>query len=99
VILSPMSGQVGALTRRRPDHLLRSLFSRRLRSECAQLERAGIDVHIFEPDPATLGAMGINALDRVRSPRVQGSAFLAAGSHIADSEPLRNRLVARHAHA
>ncbi|HVE18702.1 MAG TPA: patatin-like phospholipase family protein, partial [Ilumatobacteraceae bacterium] len=97
VILSPMSGQVGALRRRRPDHLVRSLFGRRLRWECAQLERAGIDVHIFEPDGATLDAMGINALDRGRSPRVQGGAFLAAGAHIADNESLRQRLLACHA--
>ena len=94
MILSPMSGQVGALRRRRPDHLLRSMFSRRLRSECAQLERAGIEVHVFEPDGATLDAMGINALDRRRSPRVQGRAFLAAGARIADSETLRQRLLA-----
>lgn len=97
VILSPMSGQPGALRHHRPDHLLRGLFSRRLRSECAQLERAGIKVHIFEPDGATLDVMGINALDRARSPRVHGRAFLAAGTHIADNEPLRTRLPGRHA--
>jgi NTE family protein len=92
VIVSPMSGQAGAIRHHRPDHLLRALFSRRLRSECAQLERAGIKVHVFEPDGATLDVMGVNALDRARSARVHGRAFLAAGSHIADDEPLRKRL-------
>lgn len=95
VILSPMSGKAGALRHHRPDHLLRSLFSRRLRSECAQLERAGMEVHIFEPDAATLDMMGVNALDRRRSPRVLRDAFLAAGTHITDHEPLRKRLLAQ----
>jgi NTE family protein len=95
VIVSPMSGIAEALRRHRPDHLLRSLFSRRLRSECAQLERAGIEVHVFEPDAATLDMMGINALDRRRSPRVLRDAFLAAGTHITDNEPLRTRLLAQ----
>jgi hypothetical protein len=67
-----------------------------LRSECAQLERAGIEVHVLEPDGATLDAMGINALDRGRSPRVQGRAFLAAGAHLADNVTLRTRLLASH---
>jgi NTE family protein len=95
IIVSPMSGRADALRRHRPDHLLRTLFRRRLRSECAQLERAGIDVHVFEPDAATLEVMGINALDRARSPRVVRDAFFAAGAHIADDEPLRKLLLAR----
>lgn len=97
VIVSPMSAQAGALRHHRPDHLLRSLFSRRLRSERAQLERAGIKVHIFEPDRATLDVMGINALDRGRSPRVLTNAFLAAGARIAADDALRKRLLASHA--
>jgi NTE family protein len=91
VILSPMSAQTEAL-RRRPDHALRLLFRRRLRSECALLERAGIDVHIFEPDAATLRSMGINALDRARSPRVARDAFLSAGAQIAENDRLRRTL-------
>jgi hypothetical protein len=59
------------------------------------LERAGIDVHIFEPDATTLAAMGINALDRKRSPRVLRDAFLSAGNHINDHESLRKRLIAQ----
>ena len=74
----------------------RSSLSRHRRHDHGCLD-AGIEVHIFEPDGATLDVMGINALDRRRSPRVHGGAFLAAGSHIADSEPLRKRLLGRHA--
>jgi NTE family protein len=93
VIVSPMSAQVNALRRNRPDHLVRTLFSRRLRWECAVLERAGINVHIFEPEAATIDVMGINAFARERSQRVVREAFLAAGSHITGNEPLRKRLV------
>jgi NTE family protein len=95
IVLSPMSGQRRALGRR-PDRVLRSLFGRRLRTECAALERAGIEVHIFEPDAAALTVMGVNALDRGRSPAVLGASFLGAGSQIADNEPLRRLLDCRH---
>ena len=95
VVLSPMSGQLSSL-RRRPDRVLRSLFSRRLRKECAALERAGIEVHIFEPDESTLNTMGLNALDRGRSPAVLRAAFLAAGDQIAATHGLRGALGSRH---
>jgi hypothetical protein len=72
--------------------MLRSLFRRRLRAECAALARAGIEVHVFEPDPATLDVMGINALDRGRSPAVLRGAFLAGGAQIAGNERLRDAL-------
>ena len=90
VVLSPMSGQRAAL--RRPDRVFRSLFSKRLRAECAALERAGIEVHVFEPDAATVDVMGVNALDKRRKPDVVRAAFLAAGSKIAGSEALRDAL-------
>lgn len=54
-----------------------------------------MEVHIFEPDAATLDMMGVNALDRRRSPRILRDAFLAAGTHITDHEPLRKRLLAQ----
>jgi NTE family protein len=95
IVLSPMSGQRSALGRR-PDSVLRSLFARRLRIECAELERAGIEVHIFEPDASTLNVMGLNALDRRRSPEVLSASFLAAGSRIANDEPLRRLLGCRY---
>lgn len=91
VVLSPMSGDRGALGRR-PDHLLRALFRRRLRQECDSLTRAGIEVHIFEPDRATLTTMGINALDNDRTPRVVRDSFLAAGATIAANPVLQDRL-------
>jgi NTE family protein len=94
VVLSPMSGRAAAL-RRRPDKVFRSLFSRRLRRECSALERAGIEVHVFEPDASTLGVMGMNALDRGRSPAVVRASFLAAGAQIADNEFLRGALRSR----
>lgn len=91
IVLSPMSGDQGALGRR-PDHLLRALFRRRLRVECEALTRAGIEVHIFEPDHATLTTMGINALDNDRTPRVTRDSFLAAGATIAANPVLRARV-------
>lgn len=91
LVLSPMSGQPDALGGR-PDHRLRAMFRRRLRSECAALTRAGIDVHIFEPDATTLTTMGVNALDNSRTPQVVRDSVLSAGGHIADDGVLRQRL-------
>ncbi len=91
VVISPMSGENRALGRR-PDHRLRAVFRRRLRTECETLMRAGIDVHIFEPDRGTLTTMGINALSNGRTPQVVRDSFLAAGAHIAANHGLRQRL-------
>lgn len=91
VVISPMSGDRAALGRR-PDHRLRAVFRRRLHAECEILSQAGVDVHIFEPDPATLRTMGINALDSSRTPRVVRDSFLAAGANIAANPVLRKRL-------
>jgi len=57
IVISPMSGDSTSLSRR-PDHRLRAMFHRRLRTECETMTRAGIDVHIFEPDRRTLSTMG-----------------------------------------
>ena len=70
----------------------RALFRRRLHLECETLTRAGIDVHILEPDAATVATMGINALDNGRTRRVVRDSFLATGSKIADNPNLRRRL-------
>jgi len=91
IVLSPMSGDRAALGKR-PDHVLRALFRRRLRVECETLTRAGIEVHVFEPDHATLTTMGINALDNDRTPRVVRDSFLAAGLTIAANPVLQRRL-------
>ena len=91
IISSPMSARPGASTRR-PDHLMRALLHRRLQREADRLTRAGLDVHVFEPDRATIDSMGINALDSSRTGRVVRDAFLAAGDQIADSVTLREIL-------
>jgi len=91
IVISPMSGEHGKLGRR-PDHLLRAMFRRRLRVECETLTRAGIEAHIFEPDLATLTTMGINPLDNKRTPRVVRASFLSAGAEIAANPILRDRL-------
>jgi len=81
IILSPMSGRRAA-TRGRHDRVLRSLFSRRLDRERAQLESAGIEVHVFEPDESTLEVSGLNALARRRTGDVARAAFFAAGDRL-----------------
>lgn len=91
IVLSPMSGHPGGL-RYRPHHLVRTFAGRQLHAECAALTRAGIAVHVFEPDETTMAVMGINALDRDRTPRIVRDAFLAAGLHIAHDESLRHLL-------
>ena len=91
IVLSPMSAQQTAL-RRRPDHVLRSLFARRLRIECTALRKAGIEVHVLEPDAAALTTMGLNALDRKRSAAVVRESFLCAGDTIVGNARLREIL-------
>ena len=81
IVIAPMSGRREAL-RRRPDHMVRAAFARRLRREAQQLAHAGIDVHTFEPDAATLTALGINPIERTRTARVVPHAFLATGAQI-----------------
>ena len=81
IVIAPMSGRSEAL-RRRPDHALREAFARRLRKEEQQLVRAGVDVHLFEPDARGLNALGINPIDRTRTVRVVPHAFIATGRQI-----------------
>jgi len=77
VVLSPMSARPRAL-RRSTDHAMRLAHGARLRRECRRLRAAGVDVHIFEPDAATLEAMGRNALDGRRAGGVVRESFLSA---------------------
>ena len=86
IVIAPMSGRLDAL-RRRPDHAVRAVFARRLRTETRQLANAGIDVHVFEPDAPTINALGINPIDRTRTVRVVPHAFLATGRQINPSLP------------
>jgi NTE family protein len=94
LILSPMTGDAQALNRWRPDHLVRARLRRRLLAECRTLERAGIEVHVLEPDARSLATMGINMLDHGRSPDVLRDAFLACGGALATRRALCDRLEA-----
>lgn len=91
IVSSPMSARPSAAGRR-ADGPMRALLGRRLRRECAQLERAGIQVRVFQPGTRTLSAMGFNALDRRRSPAVVREAFLDAGTRISTDAGLRDAL-------
>ncbi len=94
LVLLPMSAQSATLAWR-SDSLIRTLCRRRLNDECEQLRRHGIDVHVFKPDAATLAAMGLNALDDAKSPRVLRNAFLAAGEQLANDRRLTS-VLSRH---
>ena len=90
IVLSPMSGHPGR--RYRPGDLVRAAMSRQVRAECAALSNAGVSVHLFEPDTATLTAMGVNALSRTRTSQIVRDAFLAAGLQIVQDDSLRQLL-------
>jgi len=77
LVLSPMSIRPRA-ARNSADHAVRIAHGRRLRRECRMLRSAGVDVHVFEPDVATVRAMGRNALDRRRAGGVVRESFLSA---------------------
>ena len=77
LVLSPMSIRPRA-ARNSADHAVRIAHGRRLRREYRALRAAGVDVHVFEPDAATLRAMGGNALDRRRAGGVVRESFLSA---------------------
>jgi NTE family protein len=91
IVLSPMSAIASAAAG--PAHWLRRRFAAVLRAECDVLHQAGIEVHVFEPDNATVDRMGFNSTDRSRISRVLTHAFLATGPQIAPS--LRRRLGTR----
>jgi hypothetical protein len=68
------------------------MFRRRLHTECQTLTRAGIDVHLFEPDLVALITIGINAPANDQTQRVVRVSFLAAGAKIAANPVLGERL-------
>jgi NTE family protein len=93
VILSPMSGGwFGGQVR--PDWLLRSLARRALAREVRQLQAAGIDTVVFEPDRTTTRSAGWNYLTRRRAGDVVRESFLSATKHI-DADPDRRATLER----
>jgi NTE family protein len=60
VVISPMSATPRAL--RRPSLWARPMHARRLADEVRVLRRSGIAVHVFQPTPADVAAMGANAM-------------------------------------
>lgn len=81
VILSPMSAHAGA-GKGHLDRWLRAFFTRQLDAETKQLEAAGIEVIVFQPDRTVSRSMGRNPLSRSHSGAVVREAFFAAGEHI-----------------
>ena len=64
IVVSPMSATPRAL--RQPSFTGRPLFARRLGREVRALRQAGINVHTFQPTPADIAVMGVNAMDFMR---------------------------------
>jgi NTE family protein len=60
VVISPMSATPRAL--RRPSLWARPMHAQRLAAEVRALRRAGLTVHVFQPTPADVAAMGANAM-------------------------------------
>lgn len=77
IVLSPMSSARGLS--RSPDAGLRWLAHRKLEREVGRLRAKGTAVVRFEPGPATIAVMGVNAMAEDRSDRVVQAAFLEAG--------------------
>ena len=77
LVLSPMSMRHRG-PQRHPDRVMRLAHRQRLRRERRGLRKAGIEVHVFEPDETTLHVMGANALDRRRAGSVVRESFLSA---------------------
>jgi NTE family protein len=96
IVLSPMSARPSS-AHRPSDRFVRSIFARRLDHERSQLERAGIAVHVIEPDLATVEAMGRNALSRRRTAAVVRASFLGAGRQLVGSGDLAALLRAHRA--
>jgi NTE family protein len=86
IIVSPMSATPRAL--RQPSFSGRPMFARRLAREVQVLRRAGIEVHTFQPTPADIAVMGVNAMDFVRRGEVarvaHGSALERAKQVVGD---------------
>jgi NTE family protein len=75
IVLSPMGHQTG----RNP---LRAAAHRKLHREVGVLRADGIAVQLISPDPDTVGAMGLNMMDRSRTGSVMRHAFLGTTTQL-----------------
>jgi NTE family protein len=91
IVVSPMSAVLGRAGG--PGGLLRLSAHRRLDAEVPALREAGTSVVRFEPGPASLRVMGINAMADDRGDRVVQEAYLEAGAYAATGR-IRGRLEA-----
>jgi NTE family protein len=82
IIVSPMSATPRAL--RAPTFTGRPLFARRLRREVRALQQAGLAVHTFQPTPADIAVMGLNAMDFSRRGEVASVARDSASARASD---------------
>jgi NTE family protein len=85
IVVSPMSGPVSA-TLRRPDAVLRVFARRCLTREVRSLRAAGVDTVVIEPDLSTMRTMGMNSLQRSRTPDIVRAAFLGTTEGWSSSE-------------
>jgi NTE family protein len=76
IVVSPMSATPRSL--RRPALSSRPLHAGRLAVEVRALRRRGVDVHTFQPTPADVEVMGLNAMDFNRRGPVARTAFDSA---------------------
>jgi NTE family protein len=82
IVVSPMSATPRAL--RLPTFTVRPLFARRLRREVHALQQAGLRVHTFQPTPADITVMGVNAMDFTRRGEVARVARASAAARAND---------------
>jgi NTE family protein len=81
IVVSPMSAVQGQA--RGPGAWMRISAHRRLDAEVRALREAGTAVVRFEPGPATLRVMGVNAMAEDRSDVVVQEAYMEAGAYAA----------------
>jgi NTE family protein len=87
VVVSPMSAAHG--TSRSADVPMRWVMHRRLEREIRRLRAQGTRVVRFEPGPATLQVMGLNAMAEDRSGAVVAAARADALSHATSARSTR----------
>jgi NTE family protein len=87
IVISPMSATHG--TARQADAAVRWTAHRRLEREIRRLRTQGATVVRFEPSPATVAVMGINAMAEDRSAEVAEVARADAAAHAASTRTAR----------
>ena len=90
IVVSPMSAAHGSS--RRADAAVRWAAHRRLEGEIRRLRSQGTTVVRFEPSPATLAVMGINAMADDRSGPVAEVARADAAAHASSARSARRLL-------